>query len=165
MEVIQWTALWNKYKDEFEKEKSLVGGSLGDKAGEDLKLRIIEHVSLSLRINCSWLRQSLSLIFRSSLCNLQNILVVSKYYSRITLKRLAELLCLSIEVIDLALSGCIMRFSLLKLVIQFVFGWGIISGGGEASLRDGSVESTDCKNRQTIRNRVLPGRKGQQRDS
>ena len=50
MEVIQWTALWNKYKDEFEKEKSLIGGSLGDKAGEDLKLRIIEHVSLSLRI-------------------------------------------------------------------------------------------------------------------
>ena len=71
MEVIQWTALWNKYKGEFENEKSMVGGSLGDKSGEDLKLRIIEH----------------------------NILVVSKYYSRITLKRLAELLCLSIEVI------------------------------------------------------------------
>ena len=50
MEVIQWTALWNKYKGEFENEKSMVGGSLGDKAGEDLKLRIIEHVSLSLRI-------------------------------------------------------------------------------------------------------------------
>lgn len=48
MEVIQWTSLWNKYKDEFEKEKSMVGGSLGDKAGEDLKLRIIEHVSLSI---------------------------------------------------------------------------------------------------------------------
>ena len=29
---------------------------------------------------------------------LQNILVVSKYYSRITLKRLAELLCLSVQV-------------------------------------------------------------------
>lgn len=50
MEVIQWTSLWNKYKDEFEKEKSMVGGSLGDKAGEDLKLRIIEHVSLSIFI-------------------------------------------------------------------------------------------------------------------
>lgn len=50
MEVIQWTSLWNKYKDEFEKEKSMVGGSLGDKAGEDLKLRIIEHVSLSICI-------------------------------------------------------------------------------------------------------------------
>lgn len=48
MEVIQWTSLWNKYKDEFEKEKSMIGGSLGDKAGEDLKLRIIEHVSLSI---------------------------------------------------------------------------------------------------------------------
>lgn len=29
----------------------------------------------------------------------QNILVVSKYYSRITLKRLADLLCLSLQVI------------------------------------------------------------------
>lgn len=28
----------------------------------------------------------------------QNILVVSKYYARITLKRLAQLLCLSLEV-------------------------------------------------------------------
>ena len=54
MEVIQWTSLWNKYKDEFEKEKSMVGGSLGDKADEDLKLRIIEHVSLSMKNHCCW---------------------------------------------------------------------------------------------------------------
>ena len=44
MEVIQWTALWNSYKDEFENEKNMLGGSLGDKAAEDLKQRIIEHV-------------------------------------------------------------------------------------------------------------------------
>ncbi|KAK6125731.1 hypothetical protein DH2020_040523 [Rehmannia glutinosa] len=69
MEVIQWTALWGTFKDEFENEKNMVGGSLGEKAAEDLKLRIIEH----------------------------NILVVSKYYSRITLKRLADLLCLTIQ--------------------------------------------------------------------
>jgi len=30
--------------DEFENEKNLLGGSLGDKAAEDLKQRIIEHV-------------------------------------------------------------------------------------------------------------------------
>ncbi|KAG6768335.1 hypothetical protein POTOM_027243 [Populus tomentosa] len=71
MEVIQWTSLWNAFMDEFENEKNLLGGSLGDKAAEDLKQRIIEH----------------------------NILVVSKYYSRITVKRLAELLCLSIQVL------------------------------------------------------------------
>lgn len=41
----------------------------------------------------------------------------------------------------------------------------MISGGGEASVGDGSVKSTDCKNRQTIRDCVLPDRKGQQRDS
>lgn len=45
MEVIQWTTLWNKFKDEFENEKNMLGGPLGDKAAEDLKQRIIEHVS------------------------------------------------------------------------------------------------------------------------
>ena len=44
MEVIQWTTLWNTYKAEFENEKTMLGGSLGDKAAEDLKQRIIEHV-------------------------------------------------------------------------------------------------------------------------
>lgn len=44
MEVIQWTALWNTFKDEFENEKNMLGGSLGDKAAEDLRLRVIEHV-------------------------------------------------------------------------------------------------------------------------
>ncbi|XP_029121138.2 26S proteasome non-ATPase regulatory subunit 12 homolog A isoform X2 [Elaeis guineensis] len=70
MEVIQWTGLWEMYKNEFENEKTMLGGSLGAKAAEDLKLRVIEH----------------------------NILVVSRYYSRITLKRLANLLCLSLQV-------------------------------------------------------------------
>lgn len=45
MEVIQWTSLWNTYKDEFENEKHMLGGPLVDKAGEDLRQRIIEHVS------------------------------------------------------------------------------------------------------------------------
>lgn len=46
MEVIQWTSLWNTYQEEFENEKSMLGGDLGDKAAEDLRQRIIEHVSL-----------------------------------------------------------------------------------------------------------------------
>ncbi|CAL5326838.1 unnamed protein product [Camellia sinensis] len=85
MEVIQWTALWNAFKDEFENEKNMLGGSLGDKAAEDLRQRVIEH----------------------------NILVVSKYYSRITLRRLAELLCLIVQFIgdlymplDVSYIGC-----------------------------------------------------------
>lgn len=44
MEVIQWTALWSTFKDEFENEKNMPGGTLGDKAADDLKLRVIEHV-------------------------------------------------------------------------------------------------------------------------
>lgn len=59
MEMIQWSSLWNKYKAEFVKEKIMIGGSLGDKAGEDLKLRIIEHVKDSLSSN---LYLSLSLL-------------------------------------------------------------------------------------------------------
>ena len=44
MEVIQWTKLWEFFKDEYENEKNFLGGALGTKAAEDLKLRIIEHV-------------------------------------------------------------------------------------------------------------------------
>ncbi|XP_020099054.1 26S proteasome non-ATPase regulatory subunit 12 homolog A-like isoform X2 [Ananas comosus] len=85
MEVIQWTSLWEMYKDEFANEKNLLGGPLGDKAAEDLKLRIIEH----------------------------NILVVSKYYSRITLKRIADLLCLSLQEAEKHLSDMVVSKSLV----------------------------------------------------
>lgn len=88
MEVIQWTTLWNAFKDEFENEKNLLGGSLGDKAAEDFRQRIIEH----------------------------NIIVVSKYYSRITLKRLAELLCLSIQEAEKHLSEMVVSKSLVAKI-------------------------------------------------
>ncbi|KAF3440502.1 hypothetical protein FNV43_RR18786 [Rhamnella rubrinervis] len=88
MEVIQWTALWNAYKDEFENEKDMLGGSLGDKAAEDMRQRIIEH----------------------------NILVVSKYYSRITLKRLAELLCLSLQEAEKHLSEMVVSKALVAKI-------------------------------------------------
>ncbi|KAK6792121.1 hypothetical protein RDI58_011202 [Solanum bulbocastanum] len=88
MEVIQWTALWNTFKDEFENEKNMAGGTLGDKAAEDLKLRVIEH----------------------------NILVVSKYYSRITLKRLAVLLCLDIQEAEKHLSEMVVSKALVAKI-------------------------------------------------
>ncbi|XP_008806918.2 26S proteasome non-ATPase regulatory subunit 12 homolog A-like isoform X1 [Phoenix dactylifera] len=88
MEVIQWTGLWEMYKNEFENEKNMPGGSLGAKAAEDLKLRIIEH----------------------------NILVVSKYYSRITLKRLADLLCLSLQEAEKHLSDMVVSKSLIAKI-------------------------------------------------
>jgi hypothetical protein len=61
MEVIQWTSLWEFFKEEYENEKNYLGGALGDKAAEDLKLRIIEHVCpnfwcyISLDIVSCWL--------------------------------------------------------------------------------------------------------------
>ncbi|KAE8671010.1 26S proteasome non-ATPase regulatory subunit 12-like protein A [Hibiscus syriacus] len=88
MEVIQWTSFWNLYKDEFESEKNMFGGSLGDKAAEDLKMRIIEH----------------------------NILVVSKYYSRITLKRLAELLCLTVQEAEKHLSEMVVAKAMVAKI-------------------------------------------------
>ncbi|CAM8996631.1 unnamed protein product [Rhodiola kirilowii] len=88
MEVIQWTNLWSTFKDEFESEKNLPGGSLGEKAADDFKLRIIEH----------------------------NIIVVSKYYSRITLKRFAELLCLSLQETEKHLSDMVVSKALVTKI-------------------------------------------------
>ncbi|GAA0143550.1 protease [Lithospermum erythrorhizon] len=88
MEVIQWTALWSMFKEEFENEKNLIGGALGDKAAEDLRMRVIEH----------------------------NILVVSKYYSRISLKRLADLLCLSIQEAEKHLSEMVVSKALVAKI-------------------------------------------------
>ena len=96
MEVIQWTSLWEFYRNEYENEK-LLGGALGAKTEEDLKLRIIEHVLLSL-VNVYLIILLYTCLLNLNSCSVQNILVVSKYYSRITLKRLADLLCLSLQV-------------------------------------------------------------------
>ena len=40
--------LWNEFEAEFDSEKYLLGGSLGEKAAEDLRQRVIEHVSFHL---------------------------------------------------------------------------------------------------------------------
>lgn len=88
MEVIQWTTLWEMCQTEFENEKNMLGGSLGEKAAEDLKQRIIEH----------------------------NILVVSKYYARISLERLATLLCLTIQETEKHLSEMVVSKSLVAKV-------------------------------------------------
>ncbi|XP_044469103.1 26S proteasome non-ATPase regulatory subunit 12 homolog A [Mangifera indica] len=88
MEVILWTSLWNTYEKEFVNENSMLGGPLGPKAAEDLRQRIIEH----------------------------NILVVSKYYLRITLTRLAELLCLSIQDAEKHLSDMVVSKALVAKI-------------------------------------------------
>ncbi|AET04630.2 putative proteasome component (PCI) domain-containing protein [Medicago truncatula] len=87
MEVIQWTALWETYKNEFDNEM-VSGKFLSEKAAEDLKQRIIEH----------------------------NILVVSKYYARITLKKLAQLLCLSLEEAEKHLSDMVVTKALVAKI-------------------------------------------------
>ncbi|XP_057523546.1 26S proteasome non-ATPase regulatory subunit 12 homolog A-like [Amaranthus tricolor] len=88
MEVILWTMLWKEFEGEFDNEKNLLGGPLGEKAALDLRQRVIEH----------------------------NILVISKYYSRITLKRISELLCLSIEEAEKHLSDMVVSKSLVATI-------------------------------------------------
>ncbi|XP_074280680.1 26S proteasome non-ATPase regulatory subunit 12 homolog A-like [Silene latifolia] len=87
-EVILWTTLWNEFEAEFASEKNLLGGPLGEKAAEDLKQRVIEH----------------------------NILVVSEYYSRISLKRFAELLCLSLQDAEKHLSDMVVSKALVAKI-------------------------------------------------
>lgn len=48
MEVIRWVSFWEEYKNEFEQENTMPGGGLGERAAEDLRQRVIEHVRLSL---------------------------------------------------------------------------------------------------------------------
>jgi hypothetical protein len=72
MEVIQWTKLWEFFKDEYENEKNFLGGALGTKAAEDLKLRIIEHVLfnwLALYVYLVFLPLCLSIDFQFLLCS------------------------------------------------------------------------------------------------
>lgn len=56
MEVIRWVSFWGDYKSEFEQEAHLTGGSLGEQAAEDLRQRVIEHVS-NLPISHKAIRQ------------------------------------------------------------------------------------------------------------
>eukprot|EP00252_Welwitschia_mirabilis_P017915 TRINITY_DN3994_c0_g1_i1.p1 TRINITY_DN3994_c0_g1~~TRINITY_DN3994_c0_g1_i1.p1 ORF type:complete len:476 (-),score=111.90 TRINITY_DN3994_c0_g1_i1:148-1575(-) len=88
MEVIQWVPFWETYESEFMQERNMIGGSLGEKAAENLRQRVIEH----------------------------NILVVSKYYSRIGLARLAQLLCLSVQETEKHLSDMVVLKALVAKV-------------------------------------------------
>lgn len=51
----------------------------------------------------------------------QNILVISKYYARITLKRLAELLCLSVQVSNTG-NDYVLKDYLWEMIVFIVFG-------------------------------------------
>jgi hypothetical protein len=174
MEVIQWTTLWEFAKHEYENEKNLLGGALGAKAAEDLKLRIIEHVLLTLFLAYTYSYLALyACPLNLTFCSLQNILVVSKYYSRITLKRLADLLCLSLQVCIFHLCMilyllCDANCGILCLnpvhdnhlnceafyfiasarVAAEISNWHytlLFSGGREASFRHGELKISDCE--------------------
>ncbi|KAL6975955.1 26S proteasome non-ATPase regulatory subunit 12 A, partial [Sarracenia purpurea var. burkii] len=118
---VQWTALWNTFNNEFENEKNMLGGALGDKAAEDLRQRVIEHVISHHSFNCNLYAVIIVLPFEHVIIHsldipLQNILVVSKYYSRITLKRLGELLCLSVQEAEKHLSDMVVSKALVAKI-------------------------------------------------
>ena len=66
-EIIHWDTLATAFAAEMAAEPEIFGGEHGEKRRKDLRQRVIEH----------------------------NLLVIGAYYSRVTLARLAELLCLS----------------------------------------------------------------------
>ncbi|CAI7795807.1 unnamed protein product [Closterium sp. NIES-54] len=79
MEVVGWPQLQADYSAEMQEEKPTV--FLKDSALEDLRLRVIQH----------------------------NILVMSKYYVRITMARLAQLLSLTVEEAEKFLSDMVVE--------------------------------------------------------
>ncbi|KAL3524649.1 hypothetical protein ACH5RR_013021, partial [Cinchona calisaya] len=52
MEVIQWTYLWNAFKEEFDNENNMLGCSLADKAAEDLRIRVF-IVTIQQKNSCN----------------------------------------------------------------------------------------------------------------
>jgi len=78
-EIIHWTTLQERYASEIASETEIFGGEKGAKRVEDLKLRVIEH----------------------------NMLVVSSYYSRVSIARLSELLCLTPDETEKHLASCV----------------------------------------------------------
>ncbi|GBG70043.1 hypothetical protein CBR_g4871 [Chara braunii] len=98
MEVVRWPVLAEEYKVEMEEESSIFGAQLlgddgadggdGGKALADLRQRVVEH----------------------------NILVISKYYARITLRRLSELLALPKEETERHLTEMVVSKALIAKV-------------------------------------------------
>jgi len=76
LEVIRWPVLQSSYGAEMAAQTDVFGGAAAAKRMEDLNQRVVEH----------------------------NILVIRKYYSRVTLTRLAELLNLELAATEKALA-------------------------------------------------------------
>jgi 26S proteasome regulatory subunit N5 len=87
-EIIHWTTLQEKYASELVSETEIFGGEDGAKRVDDLKLRVIEH----------------------------NMLVIAAYYSRMSLARLSELLCLTPEETERHLSSCVVDKSVVAKI-------------------------------------------------
>ena len=69
LQVVRWSQLKAQYEGEMAANTQLFGGEAGAKRADDFRLRVVEH----------------------------NVLVIAKYYARVTTARLAELLDLTPE--------------------------------------------------------------------
>ncbi len=77
MQIIWWSTISSEYAGELDAHADIFGGEEGKQRRADFKLRVIEH----------------------------NILVVCKYYRRITLQRLGQILDLSQDEVRPARQG------------------------------------------------------------
>ena len=78
-EIIHWDTLAAAFGSEMAAEADIFGGDDGEKRKKDLRQRVIEH----------------------------NLLVIGEYYSRVTLQRLGELLCLPADETEKHLSDLV----------------------------------------------------------
>eukprot|EP00873_Tetraselmis_striata_P044662 jgi/Tetstr1/464926/TSEL_009660.t1 len=87
-EVVRWSQLSAEYAAEMQAIGEIFGGEVGSKRAEDFRLRVVEH----------------------------NILVIAKYYSRVQMPRLAELLDLSADEAEKRLSEMVVSKALYARV-------------------------------------------------
>lgn len=97
-EICSWEAFQAQFASEMEACPEVFAGAKAQKRMEDLRLRVIQH----------------------------NILVVAKYYSRVTLPRLAQLLALSVDEAEKHLCDMAVRKALTVRIDRPKVGSGVL---------------------------------------
>lgn len=92
MQVRWWSAFEKQYAGEIAAEESIFGGEAGQKRQQDLRLRVIEH----------------------------NVLVIAKYYARISVARLSTLLDLTPEEVHYCHLDAMMRLCIIIIFTKLI---------------------------------------------
>ena len=91
-EIIQWRNLCSSYEAELRSQPVFNVSEEGEKRWKHLKDRVVEHVSVTKYFSISGLKCPKCFYARRNRFVLQNIRIMAKYYTKIHLKRMSELL-------------------------------------------------------------------------